>query len=122
MTLFRNCFRCMLWLCVLGLASGGAQASPYEPLDCSKGLTTAGKTICDNYTLGQDEARQATLFAVVTSLVAMGQRANLIESQRRWIETRETCGRDAKCLSIAYKARIEDLSKILDALAKRGPF
>src|ERR1700748_1557388 len=98
MTLFRNYFRCMLWLCFLGLASSGAQASPYEPLDCSKDLTTAGKTICHNYTLGQDEARQATLFAVLTSLVPMGQRADLIESQRRWIETRETCRRDAKCL------------------------
>jgi uncharacterized protein len=122
MTLFRNCFRPMLWLCFLGLASGGAQASPYEPLDCSKDLTKAGKTICNNYTLGQDEARQATLFAALTSLVAMGQRADLIESQTRWIETREACGQDAKCLSIAYKMRIKDLSKMLDALAQRGPF
>jgi uncharacterized protein len=122
MTLCRCCLRYTLWLCFLGLASSGAHASPYEPLDCSKGLTTAGKTICGNYTLGQVEARQATLFAALTSLVAMGQRADLIESQRRWIETREACRQDVKCLSTAYKMRIEDLTKMLDALAQRGPF
>jgi uncharacterized protein len=121
MTLCRYCFLGMLWLCFLGPVPSGVRASPYEPLDCSKTLTTAGETICKNYTLGQDEARQATLFAALSSLVAMGQRADLIESQRRWIETREACGQDAKCLYIAYKMRIEDLSKMLDALAQRGP-
>ena len=78
--------------------------------------------ICNSYALGQNEARIATLFGVLTSLVAMGQRSDLIDTQRRWISVREACGGNVECLSRAYKTRIDELSQALDALAKRGPF
>jgi uncharacterized protein len=97
-------------------------AGSYTPLDCEKASTAAETTVCKGYTLGQDEARLATLFGVLTSLVAMGQRADLVETQRRWISVREACGSSVECLSRAYQARIKELSAVLDTLAKRGPF
>src|SRR4029079_12938256 len=90
--------------------------------DCKKAATPAEKTICGNYGLGQDEARLATLFSVLTSLVAMGQRADLTDAQRKWVSVRDACGSDAGCLARVYQARINELSQTLDALAKRGPF
>jgi hypothetical protein len=111
MTLCRHCFLGMLWLCFLGPVPSGVRASPYEPLDCSKTLTTAGKTICKNYTLGQDEARQATLFAALSSLVAMGQRADdrvakTLDRDPRSMRTRRQM--PLYRLQNAYRRLIED--------------
>jgi uncharacterized protein len=112
----------VLLFLLVGLELSRVQASPYEPLNCSTASTASLAAICKNYALGQDEARQATLFSVLTSLVAMGQRADLVEAQRRWIAVREACGEHIKCLSTAYKTRIEELSQAIETLAKRGPY
>jgi uncharacterized protein len=112
----------VLLLLLVSLALGRVLASPYQPLNCSMASTAASAAICTSYALGQNEARQATLFSILTSLVAMGQRADLVEAQRRWIAVREACGGDIKCLSVAYKTRIEELSQAIETLAKRGPY
>lgn len=109
-------------LAAFALAPQAAAAATYAPLDCDKAATAAETTICKSYTLGQDEARLATLFGVLTSLVAMGQRGDLVDTQRRFIAIRDACGADTRCLAKAYAVRIEELSQALDELAKRGPF
>ena len=114
--------RLAILLSVFSFASNLGYAGSYAPLDCVKTLTAAETVICKNYALGQDEARMATLFGVLTSLVAMGQRSDLVDTQRRWISIREACGSKVDCLSQAYKTRIDELSQALDTLAKRGPF
>lgn len=106
----------------LGLAPPAAHAASYAPLDCAKASTPTETAVCKSYALGQDEARLATLFGVLTSLVAMGQRGDIVDAQRRWLASRDACGSNAECLSRAYQARINELSGALDGLAKRGPF
>jgi len=64
----------------------------------------------------------ATLFGVVTSLVAMGQRSDIGDAQRKWLKERNACGDDTTCLARAYQSRIDSLSTSLDAIASRGPF
>lgn len=54
------------------LVPGLAHAADYAPMSCAKAESAAEKTVCGNYALGQLEARMATLYAVATSLVAMG--------------------------------------------------
>jgi uncharacterized protein len=54
------------------VASVPAHAVDYTPIDCSKASSPAERAVCRSYPLGQAEARMATLFGVVTSLVAMG--------------------------------------------------
>ncbi|WP_407150436.1 lysozyme inhibitor LprI family protein [Bradyrhizobium sp. ORS 86] len=112
----------ILMLSVVGFTPDPGHAASYSALDCAKASTAAETTICKSYALGQDEARVATLFGVLTSLVAMGQRSDLVDTQRRWIASRERCGSNAECLSRVYATRINELSQALDALAKRGPF
>lgn len=99
-----------------------SQTAAYAPINCAKASIPAEKTICGNYALGQNEARLATLYGLLTSLVAMGQRGDINDAQQKWIAVRNACGTDIKCLSEAYQARIGNLSKQFDALAKRGPF
>jgi|HubBroStandDraft_2_1064218.scaffolds.fasta_scaffold286125_1 uncharacterized protein len=120
---FRHCKTSGILLAsVLCLAPRPGHTASYAPLDCAKASTAAETTVCETYALGRDEARLATLFGVLTSLVAMGQRADIVDAQRRWISLREACGDSVDCLSLAYQTRINELSQALDGLAKRGPF
>ncbi|MDQ0473330.1 lysozyme inhibitor LprI family protein [Labrys wisconsinensis] len=111
--------------CLLALACTmplPAMAGDYAPLDCAKAASPAELAICRNYALGQDEARMATLFGIVTGLVAMGQRGDIGEAQRAWLKTREACGGDVACLTQSYRTRIGELQKAMDDIASRGPF
>ncbi len=98
------------------------QVASYAPINCAKASVAAEKTICATYVLGQNEARLATLYGLLTSLVAMGQRGDIMDTQQKWIVIRNACGSNVKCLAGAYQARIKNLSQHFDALAKRGPF
>jgi uncharacterized protein len=99
-----------------------ARAGDYAPLECSKAHGPAEKAICSSYALGQAEARVATLFGIATSLVAMGQRGDIKDAQRKWIETRDACGADESCLAAAYDVRIRALNGIIGTIASRGPY
>jgi uncharacterized protein len=103
-------------------ASASARAADYAPIDCSKTSSPAERMICRSYPLGQAEARMATLFGVVTSLVAMGQRGDIGDAQQKWLKERNACGDDSACIARAYQSRVSALSSALDAIASRGPF
>jgi len=104
------------------LAPSLAVAGDYAPLDCAKARSAAERTICKSYELGQDEARMATLYAVATSLVAMGQRGEIQDQQRDWLKTREACGDHVACLGHAYAARVPRLNGVIESIASHGPF
>lgn len=107
---------------VLAASAATAYAADYAPLNCSKAGTPTEHAICDSYALGQSEARMATLFAVATSLVAMGQRGDIQDAQRRWLAERDACGPKVSCLSEAYDKRIHALDKVISGIASRGPY
>ncbi|MDQ0391997.1 lysozyme inhibitor LprI family protein [Labrys monachus] len=115
------------WL-VLAIAAAAsafpfaACAADYAPIDCAKASSPAELAICRTYSLGQAEARMATLFGITTSLVAMGQRGDIGDAQKRWLKTRDACGGDVSCLAEAYRRRIAELGAVMDAIASRGPF
>ena len=99
-----------------------ASAGDYAPLDCRKANAPALFAICSNYSLGQAEARMATLFGIATSLVAMGQRGELHDTQRDWLAERDRCGDDTDCLHDVYARRIRRLDAVIADIASRGPY
>jgi uncharacterized protein len=101
---------------------GAAWSADYAPLDCAKARSAAEITICKTYSLGQAEARMATLYAIDMSLVAMGQRGDIGDAQRQWLKTRDACGRDIACLRKAYGDRIGQLNSVIGDIASRGPY
>src|ERR1700683_5545600 len=103
-------------------ASVPVRAADYAPIDCGKASSSAERAICRSYSLGQAEARMATLFGIVTSLVAMGQRGDIGDAQKQWLKTRDACGGDVSCLPEAYRRRIAVLKTAMDGIASRGPF
>jgi uncharacterized protein len=64
----------------------------------------------------------ATLYGVATSLVAMGQRGDIGDAQTKFLKTRNACGQDVHCLTKAYSTRIDQLNKVIAAIASRGPY
>jgi uncharacterized protein len=104
------------------VASVPARAADYAPIDCSKASLPAEHAICRSYPLGQAEARMATMFGIVMSLVAMGQRGDIGDAQRKWLMQRNACGDDSACIARAYQSRTAVLSSAFDAIASRGPF
>jgi len=99
-----------------------ARAGDYAPLDCATANSVAERTICGSYALGQQEARMATLFSIATSLVAMGQRGDIRDAQRKWLESRDACGKRTSCLAAAYDTRIRELNDVITGVASRGPY
>lgn len=99
-----------------------AEAADYAPLDCAKASSSAERAICSDYGLGQEEARVATLFAVTTSLVAMGQRGDIQDQQRVFLKERDACKASIPCLRQAYEARDKQLEAVLAQIKQRGPF
>jgi uncharacterized protein len=110
------------FVAALILAPVTADAAEYAPLNCAKAKSAAEKSICKDYALGRLEARMATLYAVATSLVAMGQRGDMLGAQRDFLQERENCGADAACIRGKYDARIADLQGTIDKIASRGPY
>jgi uncharacterized protein len=99
-----------------------AVAADYSPLACTKAKSAAEMTICKTYALGQAEARMATLYSIATSLVAMGQRGDIQDTQTEFLKTRDACGRDVACLTRAYSRRIDQLNQVIAAIASHGPY
>jgi uncharacterized protein len=107
--------------CVLG-HTWPAIAADYAPLNCTRAKSAAEITICKTYALGQADARMATLYSVATSLVAMGQRGDLQDTQTEFLKARGACRHDVACLTKAYSTRIGQLNKVIAAIASRGPY
>lgn len=99
-----------------------AIAANYAPLDCAKAATASEKTICASYSMGQAEARMATLYQWATSFVAMGQRGAIQDAQSDFIKKREECGANAPCIQAATGARIKQLETVMEGVKQRGPF
>ncbi|MBS0252359.1 MAG: hypothetical protein JSR78_14975 [Proteobacteria bacterium] len=118
----RRAIVAMVTAIALASVSSTAWAGDYAPLNCHKAGSPAEKTICSSYALGQSEAHMATLFSVATSLVAMGQRGDIQDAQRKWLASRNACGKDVGCLNAAYQKRIGALNDVIANIASRGPY
>jgi uncharacterized protein len=113
---------CQFALLIVLTSALPAAAADYAPLDCAKAATATEQAICSSYSLGQAEARMATLYQWATSFVAMGQRGVIQDQQTAFIKKREGCRADATCIRNATNVRIEQLEAVMDNVKQRGPF
>lgn len=109
-------------IAVTALSAEPGRAADYAPLNCAAASSAAEKAICGNYGLGQLEARMATLYQWSASFVGMGQRGDMQDAQRAFIQQRAACGADVPCLRRTYEARIAQLQTVMDRVRERGPF
>jgi uncharacterized protein len=64
----------------------------------------------------------ATLFTITTALVAMGQRGNIQDDQRKWLQSRDARGKNLACLRTSYARRIKELENVMAGITSRGPY
>ena len=111
--------RAALVLCISLLALAPAGAASF---DCATARAPDETAICGNCELAQLDVKMATLYDVLTRLVAMGTRGALRDAQSDWLRHRASCGADTTCLVQAYRTRIGLLEKEFEAIYSRGPF
>lgn len=109
---------------VAALAAAGLGAAPARAasFDCSGAQAPDEAAVCTNCDLAQQDVKMATLYGVLTKLVAMGQRGLFQDEQRTFLRHRAACKGDVRCLSGLYKTRIGELEKALEDIYSRGPF
>lgn len=111
--------RLLLIGALLLLPVGGAGAASF---DCKAAKGPDEQAVCVNRDLSDLDVRMATLYEVLTHLVAMGQRGDLQDQQRAFLAYRATCGSKVPCIRKVYDERIGQLNKGLQAIYARGPF
>ncbi len=106
------------------LAAGLALAGPASAasFDCAVAHHPDEAAVCASRALSEQDVRMDTLYGVLTRLVGMGARGDLVDAQRAFLARRSACAANAACLSAAYDARIAALEAALAQIYARGPF
>ncbi|MEW5422485.1 lysozyme inhibitor LprI family protein [Amorphus sp. 3PC139-8] len=102
------------------LAMCGSAAA--QSFDCAKASKPDEKAICDSRELANLDVKNATLYEVMTNLVAMGVRGDQQDAERAFLEKRSACGADTSCIASAYQARIAEIQGILKGIYQNGPY
>jgi len=66
--------------------------------------------ICQSPYLSRLDERMASLYFRLRNSLAGGERRELEADQRGWLDSRIGCGRDFRCIQVAYERRIRQLS------------
>ncbi len=109
----------LLVVILLLVAPGAASAASF---DCAKASAADEKAVCNDCTLAQKDVKMATLYEVLSNLVAMGERGNLQDEQRAFLKTRSACGASKSCIAKAYDTRIGSLEAGLKRIYAGGPY
>ncbi|MEP9354618.1 hypothetical protein ABLE93_13580 [Xanthobacter sp. KR7-65] len=115
----RTLARHVVLAAALALPLGPAGAASFS---CSGVSAPDEVAICADCELAQMDVKMATLYGVVTKLVAMGQRGQIQDDQRAFLRQRAACKGDTGCLTRAYQTRIGQIETALASIYSRGPF
>lgn len=106
----------IMWL--FGLISASQAAS----FSCERAHTTTEEAICNHRILNDADIKMATSYNIVRKLTSMGTRSVMQEDQIKWLQLRDQCQENIKCLTDVYKMRQQKLEVDLNRIYKLGPF
>ena len=96
----------MKWigLVVLGAAIMLAAPEPAkaQSYSCAKARLATEKAICRNRTLGQMDSKMAALYYGAIGQIPRGLRGKARSAQRKWLASRNQCGRNRACIRTHY--------------------
>lgn len=96
----------------LFLASPAAAAS----FDCSHARAADEVTVCHTPALSNMDSEMGGLWYAYSKVpMLMGGNGNRGDEARAFLERRRACGRNVACLTGAYRARIAELHRGIDA-------
>lgn len=78
--------------------------------DCATHLLPAEVAVCSDGGLAKLDGDLNATYSRVAQGLNADRRKVLLSEQRSWLRTRDTCATDAKCLTVQYQARLQQLS------------
>lgn len=101
------------------LFSVQAQAASF---DCdARNLKPDEETICAHRDLNDLDVRMVTEFNWLSGMYAMGTRGALRDQQSAWLQTRQACGADPKCIRKAYDVRLKQFEDDYNRFERPAP-
>ncbi len=98
------------------LAPITAQAASF---DCARARLPDERAICADRALNDQDVRMELLLSVNGRFQVMGANGVMHDDQREWLARRHGCGANRACLVRAYKTRVDQLEKGVDAVSQR---
>jgi uncharacterized protein len=106
---------------MLGLLSLALALHPHAPrsralaasFDCGRASGCTENVICQTPQLSRLDSRMARLFDALQDAAGRRGARTLLDSQRAWLDNRDSCGCNANCLVSQYEARIRLFDDVL---------
>lgn len=81
--------------------------------NCNRSATCTENVICETPQLSSLDSRMDRLYSDLQSNVNFRGARRLLNSQRAWLDNRDSCGCNANCLVGMYESRIEIFNNVL---------
>jgi uncharacterized protein len=108
-------------LLALAIFAGAVRPAAAQEFDCQRARTASERTICRIDRLaGLDERMSALYSELKAAYDNRSQRSDLKIYQRRFLDARDSCGRDIECIRGAYLDQISVLESRLEQAYRRS--
>jgi hypothetical protein len=108
--------RTALSLTAFGSALFFASPASAASFDCSRARAADEVTVCHTPSLSNLDSEMGGLWYAYSKVpMLMGGNGNRGDEARAFLDRRRACGRNVACLTRAYRARITDLHRGIDA-------
>lgn len=101
-----NCWSLMLFSIIMLPLS--VQAASY---DCTRAETASEVAVCDDPGLNRLDEEMAVQYRYLLNHLPPRQAIRLRDDQRSWMNARDSCGADVRCLRARYQERIARLNE-----------
>ncbi|HET6390023.1 lysozyme inhibitor LprI family protein [Hyphomicrobium sp.] len=102
-------------LLALALFASAVRPAAAQEFDCRRAQTTSERMICRSDRLAGLDERMSSLYSELKSSYGnRSQRNELKNYQRRFLDARDSCGRDTECIRGAYLDQISVLESRLE--------
>ena len=97
----------LIFIIFVGLSSSTiANAASFN---CEHAQTKSEHAICEHRSLNDADVKMATTYTIIRKLVPMGTRGVIQDQQVKWLQLRNQCQDNLRCLTDAYQMRQQKL-------------
>jgi uncharacterized protein len=107
---------------IIFLLSCGISISQAASFNCDHAQTKTEHRICEQRSLNDADVKMATTYNIIRKLVPMGTRGVIQDQQVKWLQLRNQCQDNVRCLTDAYQMRQQKLETYMNRVYEQGPF
>ena len=84
-------------------------------------ISTTKRTVCASATLTRLDQREGTIRRSVSATLPVAARGRLAADRVAFVQTRQTCGADPRCLDATYTAQLRLYSRLRQCAVEPNP-